>query len=387
MILRILVPLLLLLLLPAFIIDKIAFKGNLRKSTRFIFYIPNIISILGLLFFLGAEFGEHGMMRIFAKWLTFILCLGFSELSIASLLLVSACFKRKTALRKIFSVLAYLAGLCTLFVLVYGFTGGYKKLVKEEFVFVNPGVPKKFSGYRIIQISDFHIGTLINEQKLIERFINEINAENPDLIVFTGDLVNNKSEELKKTKHLLSKLKAKDGVMSVMGNHDYMAYSNWKNDEERQNDVKRLQETEKQMGWTLLLNENKIIRRSADSIAIIGVENDGKPPFPALADLEQAQEGIEKGTFSILLSHDPTHWRREVLPATDIPLTLSGHTHAMQFKIGKWSPSAWFYPEWSGAYHENGRTLFVSEGIGEVMLPFRLGAFPQYVVITLKRSN
>ncbi len=386
MILRIVFPLLLLLLLPIFIIDRITLKGNFKKSTRVVFYIPNIILTLGLLFFLSSELRGDGMMQLFAKWLTYILCLGFSELSTAILLLVSACFKKKTALRNVFSVFAFFTGLCTLFVMVYGFTLGYKKLLKEEFVFVNSEVPEKFNGYRIIQISDFHIGTLIKEQELIERFIDKINAENPNLIVFTGDLVNNKSEELEKTKHLLSKLKAEDGVISVMGNHDYMTYFPWNNDEERRNDVKRLQEMEKQMGWTLLLNKNKMIRRGLDSIAIIGVENDGRPPFPALADLEQAQEGIEEGTFCILLSHDPTHWRREILPTTDIPLTLSGHTHAMQFKIGKWSPSAWFYPEWSGAYHEKGRTLFVSEGIGEVMLPFRLGAFPQYAVITLKKK-
>ena len=139
------------------------------------------------------------------------------------------------------------------------------------------------------------------------------------------------------------------------------------------------------MGWQLLLNENRLIVRGNDSIAIIGVENDGKPPFPAMGDLPRATSGTDR-LFKLLLSHDPSHWRRKVLPDTDIQLTLSGHTHAMQFRLGGFSPSAWIYPEWGGLYTENGRGLYVNMGIGSVMIPYRFGAWPEISVITLRKK-
>ena len=138
------------------------------------------------------------------------------------------------------------------------------------------------------------------------------------------------------------------------------------------------------MGWRLLLNDNYILRRGNDSIAIVGVENDGNPPFPALGDLPKAQRGLQNSCFRILLSHDPTHWRRRVLPETRTPLMLAGHTHGMQLKIGSFSPSEWFYPEWGGPYYEGERALYVSLGAGEVLLPFRIGAWPEINLITLK---
>lgn len=155
----------------------------------------------------------------------------------------------------------------------------------------------------------------------------------------------------------------------------------------RKADVKDLQRRERSFGWNLLINNHDIIHRKKDSIAIIGVENDGRPPFPSLGDLPKATKGIGKGTFSILLSHDPTHWRREVLPKTDIQLTLSGHTHAGQFKVFGWSPVAFVYDEWSGAYSEGKQILNVSDGIGAVMFPFRFGAWPEVNVITLKKID
>ncbi len=271
--------------------------------------------------------------------------------------------------------------------IVYGFTYGYKKLVKEEFTYSHPLIPSSFDGYRIIHISDLHVGTFSNNMDVVNDFITKINNEKADLIVFTGDLVNRNPSELKASKASLSKLAATDGVISVMGNHDYLFYYPWANERERIENVRKLQALQREMGWNLLLNSNTRIHRSADSIAIIGVENDGKPPFPALGDLNAAQKGTEDGTFKILLSHDPSHWRRKVLPETKIPLTLSGHTHAMQMKFFGFSPSQWLYPEWSGEYREGTQTLIVSEGLGEVLVHFRLGAWPQYSVITLKQEQ
>ncbi len=272
------------------------------------------------------------------------------------------------------------------FILAYGFTMGYKKLVKVEYTYIHPDIPKSFDGYRIIHISDIHVGTFSEHLDVLEGFIDEINSENADLILFTGDLVNRHSDEITPAKNILSKIKAKDGIVAVMGNHDYLCYYKWKNRREQIGHINTLKAAVHDMGWQLLLNDNTCIQRGGDSIVIIGSENDGKPPFPAFANLKKAQKGVSEDCFSILLTHDPSHWRRNVLPETNIPLTLSGHTHAMQMKFFGKSPSAWIYPEWSGEYKEGNRTLIVSEGLGEVMWHFRFGAWPQYGIITLRKQ-
>ena len=162
-----------------------------------------------------------------------------------------------------------------------------------------------------------------------------------------------------------------------------MSYHKWATEKEKLADIEKLQKGMKDMGWKLLLNENVFIYRGNDSIAIMGIENDGRPPFPSLGDLDKAQKGIDDDCFKILLSHDPSFWKRSVVAETNIPLTLSGHTHGMQFQIGDFSPASWFYPEWGGEYTEQLQTLYISLGVGEVLLPFRLGAWPEINLITL----
>ena len=164
-------------------------------------------------------------------------------------------------------------------------------------------------------------------------------------------------------------------------------YIKYDNEQEREADVEEIHRKERSYGWNLLLNENRVIRHGRDSIAIVGVENDGLPPWPSLGDLPKATEGLRKGTFCVLLSHDPTHWRRSVVPDTDIQLTLSGHTHAGQFKVMGWSPVSLKYDEWSGAYCEGTQILNISDGIGAVLFPFRFGAWPEINVITLKKRQ
>ena len=172
-----------------------------------------------------------------------------------------------------------------------------------------------------------------------------------------------------------------------MGNHDYSMYIRYPKEEERAADVQELQNRIRSYGWNLLLNEHRIIRRGKDSLIIAGVENDGRPPFPALGDLPKTMKGLKRSCFTVLMSHDPTHWRRNIIPQTNIQLTLSGHTHAGQFKVFGWSPVAHVYREWSGAYSEGNQILNVSDGIGAVMFPFRFGAWPEVNVITLRRAS
>lgn len=280
--------------------------------------------------------------------------------------------------------LAIAAVTCAAF--LYGFTRGWKQLQVRETTVVFADLPPAFDGYRIVQLSDLHIGTFGSDTAYVRQMIDRVNALNPDLIVFTGDLVNDSAAELDPYLEILTGLQAPDGVFSILGNHDYCTYRRYDTADGATRNLAEVKRRQRAFGWDLLLNEHRLIRRGADSIVLIGVENDGRPPFPSRGDLPKATNGIPEHAFQILLSHDPTHWRREVLPTTDIQLTLSGHTHAMQLMIGGFSPARWSYPEWGGLYRDGDRALFVSLGAGGTV-PFRLGAWPEINVITLKRSD
>lgn len=278
-----------------------------------------------------------------------------------------------------------LGGIIALLAL-YGLFFGWKSLTVNRIELQFADLPEAFDGYKIVQLSDLHIGTYGGKTTFVEKVVQCANEENADLIAFTGDLINTTPMEIAPFESTLSQLNAKDGVVSVLGNHDYCIYAMSRQQPlSIRKAVAPVIEAERRMGWDLLLNEHRILHRGTDSIALVGVENTGKPPFPEIGDLKGAMTNIPEGVFTILLSHDPSHWRMEVIPKTDIPLTLSGHTHAMQFKVGRWSPSKWLYPEWGGLYEEGLQRLFVSEGIGGT-IPFRLGTKPEIVVITLRKK-
>ena len=252
-------------------------------------------------------------------------------------------------------------------------------------------LPKSFDGYRILQLSDLHIGTFRGNPGFIRKLVKVVNEQNADLIVFTGDLVNIRADEVRPFMADLSTMKQRDGVLSIMGNHDYCEYGQDHSERYEKRNQNILHYLEAKMGWRMLDNEHVTIGRLrqtcgeniSESIAVIGVENISKPPFPDYGDLEKAIGDLPAGMFKVLLSHDPSHWRRGVLNKTDIALTLSGHTHAGQLKIGRFSPSKWAYNEWGGKYVEGDSMLYVSTGIGGTV-PFRFGAWPEINVITLK---
>lgn len=270
--------------------------------------------------------------------------------------------------------------------IIYGALAGIRRFEVKQVEYCSDRLPAGFDGYRIVQISDIHIGSWQKDPTSIQKLVDMVNAQKADLIVFTGDLVNQQSHELDGFQQILSQLHAPDGVYSVLGNHDYGTYYHWANENDEKQNLQYLMEQQKAMGWKLLNNEHDIIRHNGDSIALIGVENDGEPPFPQHADLPRAMKGTE-GLFSILLSHNPTHWHREVLPQSDIELMLAGHTHAMQIILFGRSLATLRYPEWKGMYYEGNRALYVNIGIGYVGLPFRLGAWPEITVIELKRQG
>lgn len=267
----------------------------------------------------------------------------------------------------------------------YGFCFGWRILNVRRATCTSAKVPGKFDGYRILQLSDMHLGTFGAHSKFVKHVVDSINDEKPDLIVFTGDLVNVSASEVIPYQTILRKLHAPDGVFSILGNHDYCEYGQDHQAAHVQRNLRILEQMEARMGWTLLNNAHHIIYRGDEEIDLIGVENIGKPPFPSRGDLALAMKGLREDTFKILLSHDPTHWRSEVTQKTNIQLTLSGHTHAAQLKIGRWSPARWAYNEWGGAYVENGKMLHVSPGVGGTV-PFRFGAWPEINLITLKRK-
>lgn len=289
---------------------------------------------------------------------------------------------------RIFRIIGMALAIFAIALLSFGYFVGRHHYVIHRQTFHFPDLPKRFEGYRIAQFSDMHIGTLRDgHEEDAKKIVELINAQHCDAILFTGDLVNHQSMELDGFQRDLSKLSAPDGVYAVMGNHDYSMYIKYPTEKERDADVEELQRRIRNYGWTLLLNEHRVLRRGNDSLIIAGVENDGLPPWPALGDLPKTMKGLKRSCFTVLMSHDPTHWRRAILPRTNIQLTLSGHTHAGQFKVFGWSPVSYVYREWSGAYAEGNQVLNVSDGIGAVMFPFRFGAWPEVNVITLRRGT
>ena len=275
--------------------------------------------------------------------------------------------------------------------ILYGITKGkynYKILTYTLFF---DDLPMEFDGYKITQISDIHSGSFDNKDK-VEYGVKLINDQKSDVIMFTGDLVNSKTSEINPWKSTFSKLKAKDGVFSVLGNHDYGDYIKWPTEEAKKNNFSDMLKSQKEMGFQLLLNESRYIEKKDSRLAIIGVENWGKG-FNKKGNLKKAISNIKPNDFKILLSHDPSHWEYEVLKEkTHFQLTLSGHTHGMQFGIEipgliKWSPAKWRYKFWAGLYERAGQYLNVNRGFGYLAFPGRVGIWPEISVITLKKNR
>ncbi|MGN1245652.1 MAG: metallophosphoesterase [Muribaculaceae bacterium] len=261
------------------------------------------------------------------------------------------------------------------------------KRVEMEFA----NLPVQFDGYTIAQFSDFHLGSYGTNTSFPSLVVDSINNLDADLIVFTGDLVNRCTAEAEPFVPVLSKLKARDGVLSILGNHDYGDYMSWDSPEDRTENNARLCSLQREMGWNLLNNSDTIINRGENHICIIGVENWGEPPFPKYGKLSKAHHALNDSDFKILLSHNSRHWRGEVIPKSNIDLMLAGHTHAMQIELNffclRMSPSAWRYDEWGGLYEQDSQKLYVNIGLGVVAIPMRLGATPEITLITLKRKK
>ena len=291
--------------------------------------------------------------------------------------------------RSIFLSWAGLAAGSTLFgSLMYGFTNKYnytKKRIQLSF----ENLPQSFKGLKIIHISDLHAGS-ITDKKAVAHGLDLIMAEKPDVIIVSGDLVNDRASELEKYVDIFSKLNAPFGVYSTMGNHDYGDYTSWPHEGiSKQQNMENFKKVNEAMGWKLLMNEHVALERGDEAIAILGVENWGaKARFPKYGDMKKATAGTEKYPFKILISHDPSHWDAEVRPQySDIDLMLSGHTHGMQFGVDipgfQWSPVQYVYKQWKGIYEEGKQKLYVNTGFGFIGYPGRVGILPEITVIEL----
>ena len=275
--------------------------------------------------------------------------------------------------------------------LLYGMYRGKYNYKVFSYELEYDDLPEAFEGFKMVQISDIHSGSFDNPEK-VEYGVDLVNAQQADVVFFTGDLVNNKAEEVKPWIKIFKKIQAKHGVFSVLGNHDYGDYTKWESPQAKQENMKSLYEAQKEMGWALLLNQSRFIEKEGDRIAVVGVENWGSG-FKQVGDLNKALQDVENHDFKILMSHDPSHWEAEVLSHPfKIHLTLSGHTHGMQFGIEipgwiKWSPVKWRYKQWAGIYEKAKQRLNVNRGFGYLAYPGRVGMWPEVTVITLTKRK
>lgn len=270
---------------------------------------------------------------------------------------------------------------------IYGFSNKYNYQVKRvKLTYDN--LPAGFRGLKIVQISDVHSGSFGNK-KAVQRGIDMILNENADIILFTGDLVNDQAGEMQTYMDVFNRLKAPMGVFSTLGNHDYGDYVQWPSPEAKIRNLENLKRIHGQLGWRLLMNEHVPLERNGDAIALLGIENwSALARFPKYGKMDLAYSGTEKYKFKILMSHDPTHWDAEVRPKySDIDLALAGHTHGMQFGLEtpffRWSPVQWVYKQWAGLYEEGNQKLYVNRGYGFIGYPGRVGILPEITVIEL----
>ncbi len=289
------------------------------------------------------------------------------------------------------SSIAVWTGLIPCVILIYGMLRNrYRYRVIMNKVAID-SLPDELEGMKIVQISDIHSGSFAPDAPL-QKAIDLINKQQADLVFFTGDLVNNVAREMYPFIDVFKNIKAKYGVYSITGNHDYGDYVRWESMEAKQNNFTELIETHRKLGWNLLLNENRILNINGESVAIIGVENfSASQRFSKYGDLSRAYQGAESARLKLLLSHDPSHWKYEVVKHfKDIAITFSGHTHGMQFGVEipgwiKWSPVKYVYKQWAGLYNSGKQYLYVNRGFGFLGYPGRVGILPEITVLELKR--
>ena len=369
---------------------------TVAKSSVFqsIYWCLDLLLLLGVfaLFFLRKA--GHEIQRSATSLITAFLIVFIPKLIAIPFLLLedlTRIFRSYPPRSVLLSEIILLCAVLMLLIIFFGLTRGrYFYRVREEIVSF-PDLPEAFNGFKITQLSDIHSGSL-SDMKRVRKGIELANAQNSDLVLFTGDLVNNRASEMEPWVSEFNRLQAPFGKFSVLGNHDYGDYVQWDSVESKISNLNRLKEIHHEMGFKLLLNESIAIEKQGDRISLIGVENWGKGGFHQYGDLAKATIGLNKDTFKILMSHDPSHWDHVTLAHDQhVHLTLAGHTHGMQFGIElfgfKWSPIQYFYRQWAGLYQKHGKYLYVNRGFGFHGLRGRIGVWPEITVVTLRKSD
>jgi hypothetical protein len=385
------------------------FSPKSKSNLHFIFWG---ISILNISLFLMLSLFQHDFLPKLFKSYIFAILIGFFIAKLVACLfflvddlrriiqwLTTRAFTAKAGVAELagdssisrsvfFSWIGLSAGTALFGSLLYGFGNKYNyRVVRKKLSFKN--LPESFKGIKIAHISDVHSGSF-TDKAAVELGVKKILEENPDIIMFTGDLVNNKASEMDDYKDIFSTLKAPMGVYSILGNHDYGDYVEWPSEGlTKEQNLKNLKQVHADMGWRLLMNEHVVLEKENQQIALLGIENWGnKIKFPKYGKLDLAFKGADKFPFKILLSHDPSHWDAQVRPDyKDIDLMLCGHTHGMQFGLEipgfKWSPVQYVYKHWAGLYEEGQQKLYVNRGFGFLGYPGRVGILPEITIIEL----
>lgn len=368
---------------------------NLEKAINIIFWVFTI-GLITAIILLKSRLDK---MNLYRKQLLITSLYGLTVSSFIPKLIFSIVISILYFTNNIFSeeaslivvpIVGLFSGFLPFFIIIYGI---FKTLYRFKIIRINidfNDLPVSFDKLRIVHISDLHLGSFNFRYHILERAVKIINHLAPDFIFFTGDLVNNRSWELKGWKTVLEKLSAKIGKYAILGNHDYGDYSNWKSEERKRANFESIKYFYKKINFRLLLNESEIIENKNEKIAIVGVENWGNPPFKKYGDLKKSLANVIDIPFKILLSHDPSHWDKEVLKESDISLTLSGHTHGMQagiiLKNKQWSPIQYKYKNWGGLYKYYNQYLYVNRGLGWLGFPGRLGIRPEITLIELHKN-
>lgn len=390
--LPIIIVLILGLIIDAYIYFQI--KGNKKSTTRILrnIHVATAIALGAFAIFLAIapkSLWVHHLPSLticIYGYVSIIICKVI--FTIISLL---GCVWRNPKVKQTINYIAAALSTCALGYMIYASAVTRYDIEVKNIEISHPLVPKSFDGYRIAQFSDFHLGSLSKNSTFVKEVVDAINAQNADMIVFTGDLVNGESIEADPFVRDLSKLHAPDGVISILGNHDYGDYHIWDDPAEKVADIAHMCDLQRRAGWRLLLDETLAITRGNDSIMIIGVENIGNKSFHTYGDLRRAYKSLNDDKFKVLLSHCTYPWTDDVVPNTNIALTQSGHTHAMQsiFTIfgKKYSPASRIYDQWGGLYSEGDQHIYVNIGMGCVGIPARFGARPEITIITLKHKE
>lgn len=390
MIARILLPLLLMILLGDIFVDRHYLRRlkSHRLVWRLLWWSPGMLmAVATVALALQRDFAPHDSSLLnaylFLLGLVVVPKFAFMLCSVVGWIVRSLCGGRRNYGHHV----GLVSVVALWYVLFYGSFVGFDKLDVRHVDYSSKDLPAAFDGYRIVQFSDAHVGTYgDSRQHLLATAIDSINAQRADAIMFVGDLQNLEPTELTPHLALLGSLKAPDGVFSVLGNHDYAVYIDAPDSVKRRN-CQTMIDRQRQMGWTLLRNNHLAVRRGGDSIVVAGMENYGMSRrAPKAGNVAKTMEGVGKGAFTVMMQHDPTAWRTKILPESDAQLTLSGHTHAMQFELFGWSPASFIYKEWGGLYYDGDRAINVSTGLGG-FLPFRFGVPGEIVVITLHKKK